>query len=102
MTWLNSNRRKKLKEIEEQLKNENNKDSNNKFYPSLIKVEDLYDRWKKTTDQMFTHTYSSWKELFEIFKKSKLKYRFPLEEGKFSKVFSLRNINSNITLYSFI
>ncbi len=51
---------------------------------------------------MFTHTYSSWKELFEIFKKSKLKYRFPLEEGKFSKVFSLRNINSNIILYSFI
>ena len=68
----------------------------NKFYPSLIKVEDLYDQWKKTTDQMFTHTYSSWKELFEIFKKSKLKYRFPLEEGKFSKVFSLRNIKSNI------
>lgn len=74
----------------------------NKFYPSLIKVEDLYDQWKKTTDQMFTHTYSSWKELFEIFKNLKVKYRILLSEKIPTRVFSLSNIKSNITLYSFI
>ena len=65
------------------------------FYPKL----NLSDRWKELVKDKF----DSWKKLYDfIVKKSKLKYRFPLEEGKFSKVFSLRNIKSNITLYSFI
>jgi hypothetical protein len=51
---------------------------------------------------MFTHTYSSWKELFEIFKNLKVKYRILLSEKIPTRVFSLSNIKSNITLYSFI
>ena len=61
------------------------------FYPKL----NLSDRWKELVKDKF----DSWKKLYDfIVKKSKLKYRFPFEETKFSKVFSLRNINSNITL----
>jgi len=69
------------------------------FYPKL-NLSGLFLRWK---DVVIEDKFDSWKKLYDfIVKKSKLKYRFPLEEGKFSKVFSLRNIKSNITLYSFI
>ncbi len=69
------------------------------FYPKL-NLSGLFLRWK---DVVLKDKFDSWKKLYDfIVKKSKLKYRFPFEETKFSKVFSLRNINSNITLYSFI
>ena len=66
------------------------------FYPKL-NLSGLFLRWK---DIVLKDKFDSWKKLYDfIVKKSKLKYRFPLEEGKFSKVFSLRNINSNIYIH---
>jgi len=43
-----------------------------KFYPAMISVDFLPDRWKGTREW----SYSSWSELSELLKKSKLKYRF--------------------------
>ena len=44
--------------------------------------------------------YKSWKELFDIVKKSELKYRHSLDEYS-SKVFSKFYSKSKITLYGF-
>jgi len=74
----------------------------NKFYPKLISIEDLQDQWKKTTNQSFNFTYKDWKELFLIFKNSKMKYRVLLNEINPLKVFSLNNLNSNIKILQFI
>ena len=67
-----------------------------KFYPGLISKESLFNRWKESIDWMF----KSWKELFDIVKKSELKYRHSLEEYS-SRVFSKFYSKSKITLYGF-
>ena len=70
---------------------------NKKFYPDLT-VESVKDQWKKhLTDEV-----KSWKELFSLFKNSKLKYRVSLEELKGSfKVFRLDSYKSRVLNYEF-
>lgn len=67
------------------------------FYPSLIDIETLRNRWKKDLDWK----YQTWKELFGIIKDAKLKYRNALTDFQF-KVCRLNSDKSCINLYSFI
>ena len=48
-----------------------------KFYPDLITNENISNRWKDAKYWM----YSNWIELYDIIKKSKLKYRIPLDNN---------------------
>ena len=68
------------------------------FYPRLINVKDLPNHWKKEVNL----SYSTWKELFNIIKKSKMLYRFPLDFEKSSMVFSNYSMKSRVKLYNFI
>lgn len=68
-----------------------------KFYPNLIKNEDLGNRWKEA----LSWTYDSWVKLFKKIKIAKLKYRNSLKDFSF-KVFRLSSNKSYINLYSFI
>jgi IS605 OrfB family transposase len=70
------------------------------FYPKLIDFDDLSNLWKKEINQK-NLIFKNWKELFQITKTLKLKYRSSLEDFKESyRVFSLNNIKSKILLYS--
>ena len=64
------------------------------FYPELIKAESLFNQWKESASWV----YSSWKELFDIAKTSKVKYRRSLESFDF-KVFRLKSSKSFVNLY---
>ena len=64
------------------------------FYPELIKAESLFNQWKESASWV----YSSWKELFDIIKTSKVKYRRSLESFDF-KVFRLKSSKSFVNLY---
>lgn len=71
------------------------------FYPKLINFKDLSNQWKKEIGSA-NLIYENWKELFQISKTLKLKYRSSLEDFKESfRVFSLNNIKSKILLYYF-
>ena len=64
------------------------------LYPELIKVESLFNLWKESASWV----YSSWKELFDIVKTSKVKYRRSLESFD-SEVFRLKSSKSMVNLY---
>ena len=64
------------------------------FYPELIKTESLFNQWKESASWV----YSSWKELFDITKTSKVKYRRSLDLFK-SEVFRLKSSKSFVNLY---
>ena len=64
------------------------------FYPELIKAESLFNLWKESASWV----YKSWKELFDIIKTSKVKYRRSLESFDF-KVFRLKSSKSFVNLY---
>lgn len=66
----------------------------NQFYPKLINKEDLSNQWKEAINW----SYSNWKELFDIIKTSKLKYRRSLDSFEF-KVFRLDSNKSFIKIY---
>ena len=66
----------------------------NQFYPNLINKENLSNRWKEAINW----SYSSWKELFDIVKTSKLKYRRSLGLFKL-KVFRFNSSKSFVNLY---
>lgn len=66
----------------------------NQFYPKLINKEDLSNQWKEAINW----SYSNWKELFDIIKTSKLKYRRSLDSFEF-KVFRLNSNKSFIKIY---
>ena len=68
-----------------------------KFYPNLIRNEDLGNRWKEA----LSWTYDSWVELFKKIKTAKLKYRNSLRDFSF-KVLRLSSNKSYIKLYSFV
>jgi len=69
----------------------------NWFYPKLIEVNDLSNRWKEEKDLI----YKNWIELFNVITKTlKLSYRSSLNNFKF-RVFRLNNIKSKINLYCF-
>ena len=65
-----------------------------KFYPELINKTSLFNLWKESTSWV----YSSWKELFDIIKTSKVKYRRSLESFD-SEVFRLKSSKSMVNLY---
>lgn len=56
------------------------------FYPSLPTQGYLEDRWKKTNLPVVT----TWKELHDFLKNSKLKYRVPIPEGVVFRIFRSR------------
>ena len=64
------------------------------FYPTLISKSTLFNQWKESA----LWNYKSWKELFDIVKTAKVKYRRSLDSYKF-KVFSLKTPKSKINLY---
>lgn len=69
-----------------------------KFYPKLIKNEDLLNRWKESASWI----YNSWKELFDIIKMSGVRYRHSLNSLEY-KVFKFKSCKSKINiLYNFI
>ena len=65
-----------------------------KFYPELIKKEDLLNHWKESVSWV----YNSWRELFDIIKMSGVRYRHSLDSFEF-KVFRLMSYKSNVNLY---
>ena len=65
-----------------------------KFYPELIKKEDLFNHWKESASWV----YKNWKELFDIIKTAGVKYRRSLDSFEF-KVFRLMSPKSNVNLY---
>ncbi|MCK9273218.1 hypothetical protein M0P65_06775 [Candidatus Gracilibacteria bacterium] len=70
---------------------------NKKFYPSLT-ITVLKDQWK----EYFNEGVKDWKELCQLIKKSKVKYRVSLDECNHSfKVFSAFHKKSYIDLYEF-
>lgn len=65
-----------------------------KFYPELIKKENLLNRWKESTSWVYT----SWKELFDIIKIAEVKYRRSFDSFEY-KVFRLMTPKSKVNLY---
>ena len=72
----------------------NSKYIKGQFYPELIKAESLFNLWKESASWV----YKSWKELFDIIKTSKVKYRRSLEAFD-SEVFRLKSSKSFVNLY---
>lgn len=65
-----------------------------KFYPKLIKKEDLFNHWKESASWV----YKNWKELFDIIKTAGVKYRRSLDSFEY-KVFRLMTPKSKVNLY---
>lgn len=66
------------------------------FYPSFNKsLNRINEQWKQTLSDNFI---KDWKCLFQLIKESKLKYRISLDDCKESKVISLNNKKSYISL----
>ena len=69
------------------------------FYPSFNKsLSRINEQWKQTLSDNFI---KDWKELFSLIKESKLKYRISLDNCKASKVLSLNNKKSYISLMQY-
>ena len=65
-----------------------------KFYPELIDKTSLFNQWKESASWV----YKNWKELFDIVKTSKVKYRRSLGLFK-SEVFRLMTTKSKVKFY---
>ena len=65
-----------------------------KFYPELIKKENLLNRWKESASWI----YKNWGELFDIIKTARVKYRRSLDSFEY-KVFRLMSSKSNVNFY---
>ena len=71
---------------------------NKKFYPDLT-LTSLKDQWKK----YFSEDVKDWKQLCNVIKNTKVKYRVPLTESNhLFKVFSAFHKRSYINLYEFL
>lgn len=68
------------------------------FYPKLINKEVLSNRWKEAKEW----SYQNWKELFQLLKNSKLKYRVSRESTNDFLVFQRKYYKKMIDLYCFI
>ena len=66
------------------------------FYP-IFNVDNLNEQWKQTLSEI-----KNWKSAFNQIKKSKLKYRFQLNEFISNAVFSKIYKQKKIKLYYFI
>ena len=65
------------------------------FYP-IFNVDNLNEQWKQTLSGI-----EDWKQAFQEIKKSKLKYRFQLNEFIQNAVFSKKYIHKCISKYIF-
>jgi len=65
------------------------------FYP-MFSIEHLNEQWKQTLSGI-----EDWKQAFQEIKKSKLKYRFQLNEFIQNAVFSKFYIKSKLKIYKF-
>ena len=70
----------------------------NQFYPKLINKEILSNKWKEAKEW----SYQNWKELFQILKNSKLKYRVSKLSNSVNLVFERKYYKKMIDLYCFI
>ena len=69
------------------------------FYPSFNKsLSRINEQWKQTLSDNFIR---DWKGLFSLIKESKLKYRISLDNCNVSKVLSLNNKKSYISLMQY-
>ena len=66
------------------------------FYP-IFSIERLNEQWKQTLSGI-----EDWKSAFKEIKKSKLKYRFQLQDYMLNAVFSKKYKQKKINLYCFI
>ena len=66
------------------------------FYP-IFSIEHLNEQWKQTLSGI-----EDWKSAFKEIKKSKLKYRFQLQDYMLNAVFSKKYKQKKINLYCFI
>ena len=66
------------------------------FYP-IFNVDNLNEQWKQTLSGI-----EDWKSAFNQIKKSKLKYRFQLQDYLINAVFSKIYKQKKIKLYYFI
>ena len=66
------------------------------FYP-IFSIEHLNEQWKQTLSGI-----EDWKAAFKEIKKSKLKYRFQLQDYMLNAVFSKKYKQKKINLYYFI
>ena len=66
------------------------------FYP-IFNVDNLNEQWKQTLSGI-----EDWKSAFKEIKKSKLKYRFQLQDYLINAVFSKKYKQKKIKLYCFI
>ena len=66
------------------------------FYP-IFNVDNLNEQWKQTLNGI-----EDWKSVFNKIKKSKLKYRFQLQDYILNTVFSKKYKQKKINLYCFI
>ena len=67
------------------------------FYPRIENAKDLLNRWKKETGLSFL----SWREVYNVLKKSKMLYRFPFKRSNSSMVFRNYSIRTPVFLYNF-
>ena len=65
------------------------------FYP-IFNVDNLNEQWKQTLSGI-----EDWKSAFQEIKKSKLKYRFQLQDHILNAVFSKIYIHNRISKYIF-
>ena len=72
--------------------------SKNWFYPKVKNVKTLAILWK---DDLEWNSLD-WKNLFSLFKESKVKYRFPTVLDSVCSVFRLDSYKSYINLYNFV
>ncbi len=70
----------------------------NQFYPKLIDIEVLRNRWKEASEW----SYQNWKELFQIVKNSKLRYRVSKSDESVNLVFQKYSYKKMMSFYQFI
>ena len=69
------------------------------FYPSFNKsLSRINEQWKQTLSDNFV---KDWKELFQLIKESKFKYRISLDRCKPDKVLSLNCLKSKVCILQF-
>ena len=62
-----------------------------KFYPDLIDLTELANRWNGRISSHLILQVTSWKELYELVKKSGFRYRYEIPSTGFRKAFSFKS-----------
>ena len=61
------------------------------FNPKLIDLSELANRWKEEINPNLILKINSWKELYELVKKSKVRYRVEIPKKEFHQAFSSKS-----------